>query len=154
MAGTDQFKPGAGGLAVSVVGQGNRELGKNFNMGSAAPVAPPLSAGAIPSHQQAQIGQSNAPKGAQPVSLMGAAPQGSPVLGQTQVPQQGPKLPLSPQGGALMGKPAPAPALGGPSMDGEVHTIVVEGLAPDGKRYFAEYDAVFPRNTKILGVKY
>jgi hypothetical protein len=145
MGATEQFKPGTGGLAVSVVGSQNRELGKNFSLGGAAPAAPAIQQGAaVPTHQQAQIGQSNAPKGAQPVSLMGKAPQGQPILGQA-VPQG--KMPLSP--GA---QPAPRAALAGPSLDGEVHTIVVEGLAPDGRTYFAEYDAVFPRGTKVMGV--
>lgn len=150
MASTDSFKPGAGGLQVSVIGgQGNRELGKNFALG-AAPAPPALSQTPVPSQQQAQIGQSNGPKGAQPVSLMGLAPQGQPILGQQaigqqQMGQQVPKMPMAP-GMHQLGKSQ------GPSMDGEVHTIVVEGVAPDGKTYLAEYDAVFPKGTKVMGV--
>ena len=139
MASADSFKPGAGGMQVSVVGgqNGVRELGKNFALGS-APAAPALSQSPLP--QQAQIGQSNAPKGAQPVSLMGHPAQQSPVLGQT------PRMPMAPV-------PQPAPFLSkAPSLDGEVHTIVVEGIGADGKKYVAEFDAVFPRGTKVMGV--
>lgn len=142
MANADNFKPGAGGMQVSVVGaqqNGVRELGKNFAMGS-APASPVLGQAPLPSHQQAQIGQSNAPKGAQPVSFMGQPAQGVPILGQ------GPRMPMSPAA-------QPAPFLSkAPSLDGEVHTIVVEGRGTDGKKYVAEFDAVFPRGTKVLGV--
>jgi hypothetical protein len=154
MASTDNFKPGAGGLQVSVVGaqQQQRELGKNFMLGSAPP-PPALTQGALPSHQQAQIGQGNTPKGAQPVSLMGMPVQGLPILGQQAVGQQAalgqaqtPRLPIAPQSAPQQ----PQRALGGP--DGEVHTIVVELQGGDGKKYFAEYDVVAPRGSKVMGV--
>jgi hypothetical protein len=125
------------------------ELGKNFSMGSAAPAVPALSQSPVPHHSQAQIGQANSPKGAQPVALMG---QGVPQLGQSA-----PRMPMSPgsipaQAPAPIPAPAPQPALAGPSLDGETHVIVVEGKAPNGKTYFAEYEAIFPRGTKIMGV--
>jgi hypothetical protein len=34
----------------------------------------------------------------------------------------------------------------------EVHVIAVKGLGRDGREYVAEFDAVFPRGTKILWV--
>jgi hypothetical protein len=142
MASMDNFKPGAGGLQVNVMGAAARDLGKNFQLGGVAPAGPALSQGPLPNHAQAQIGQSNSPKGAQPVTLVGQ--QAGPALGQ-----QAPRMPMSP--GAIP-QAQPQAALGGPSMDGETHTIVVEGMAPDGKKYYAEYDAVFPRGTKVLGV--
>lgn len=140
MAAMDNFKPGAGGMQLNVAGGGPLgNLGKNFSMNGGAPGAPVMSQAPLPSHNQAQIGQSNAPKGAQPVSLMGAAPVQQQILGQ------GPKLPMSPQpSGAHLGS--------GDQNDGEVHTIMVEGLGSNGKKYVAEFDAVFPKGTKVLGV--
>jgi hypothetical protein len=136
--------------------QQQRELGKNFMLGSAPP-PPALTQGAVPSHQQAQIGQGNMPKGAQPVSLMGVqAQQGIPILGQAPIGQpqahlgqvQAPRLPMSPQPAPQQ---QPQRALGGP--DGEVHTIVVELQGSDGKtKYFAEYDVVAPKGSKVMGV--
>lgn len=75
-----------------------------------------------------------APKGAQPVPLAG-----SPMMG-------GPKLPMSPQQTqhALQGPKAPS--------DTEVHVIKVEGRGQDGKTYVAEFEALFPRGTKVMGV--
>jgi hypothetical protein len=78
-----------------------------------------------------------APKGAQPVPLAG-----SPAMGAAQQP----KLPMSPQHQqqALQGPKAPS--------DAEVHVIRVEGRGLDGNRYVAEFEAVFPRGTKVMGV--
>jgi hypothetical protein len=76
-----------------------------------------------------------APKGAQPVPLAG-----SPAMGASQQP----KLPLSPQHQQLQGPKAPS--------DAEVHVIRVEGRGLDGNRYVAEFEAVFPRGTKVMGV--
>lgn len=144
---SDKFQaaPG-GGLPVQVtalVTGPNKELGKQFNLGATAPMAPAMTqTPAVPSHNQAQIGQSNAPKGAQPVSLMGQAPQGQPILGQG--PKSVSRMPM-----------APAPQMNhmlGAS-ENEVHTIVVEGRAPDNRIYTAEYDAVFPKGTVVLGAK-
>jgi hypothetical protein len=80
-----------------------------------------------------------APKGAQPVPLAG-----SPMMAGNGAP----KLPLSPQGqhaqAALQGPKAPS--------DTEVHIIKVEGKGMDGKTYIAEFEALFPRGTKVMGV--
>lgn len=78
-----------------------------------------------------------APKGAQPVPLAG-----SPMMAGNA----GPKLPMSPQGQqqALQGPRAP--------QDTEVHIIKVEGKGLDGKTYVAEFEAMFPRGTKVMGV--
>lgn len=80
-----------------------------------------------------------APKGAQPVPLAG-----SPMMAGNGAP----KLPLSPQGqqaqAALQGPKAPS--------DSEVHIIKVEGKGLDGKTYIAEFEALFPRGTKVMGV--
>ena len=74
-----------------------------------------------------------APKGAQPVMLAG------------QAPAQQQKLPMSPQHQqALQGPKAP--------QDAEVHLIRVEGKGMDGNKYIAEFEAVFPRGTKVMGV--
>lgn len=78
----------------------------------------------------------NAPKGAQPVALAGA-----PMMGQNNQP----RLPLSPsQQQVLQGPKAPS--------DTEVHIIKVEGKGLDGKTYVAEFEAMFPRGTKVMGV--
>lgn len=77
-----------------------------------------------------------APKGAQPVPLAG-----SPMMAGNS----GPKLPMSPQQqAALQGPKAQA--------DGEVHIIKVEGRGQDNKVYVAEFEALFPRGTKVMGV--
>jgi hypothetical protein len=77
-----------------------------------------------------------APKGAQPVHLAGSPMMAGP---------SGPKLPMSPQQqAALQGPKAPS--------DGEVHVIKVEGRGLDGKTYVAEFEALFPRGTKVMGV--
>jgi hypothetical protein len=77
-----------------------------------------------------------APKGAQPVSLVG-----SPIMAGNA-----PRLPMSPQGQqqALQGPKTPS--------DTEVHIIKVEGKGLDGKTYVAEFEAMFPRGTKVMGV--
>jgi hypothetical protein len=150
MASVDNFKPGSGGTQVSVVGN-QAKLGQNFALGSVPP-PPTLTQTPVPSHQQSQIGQGKGPKGAQPVSLMGMPAQGNPVLGQApQMPMMQASMPMS---GLSMQQQQPVHQLGkGPSMDGgEVHTIMVEGMGSDGKKYIAEFDAVFPRGTKVMGV--
>lgn len=35
----------------------------------------------------------------------------------------------------------------------DIYTIAVQGKGADGKTYVAEFDAVFPKGTKILNVK-
>ncbi len=77
-----------------------------------------------------------APKGAQPVMLAGAP---------RMAGNGAPKLPMSPsQQPAMQGPKVPA--------DAEVHIIKVEGLGKDGKTYVAEFEAMFPRGTKVMGV--
>lgn len=157
MASVDNFKPGVGGQQVSVLGAQQPNIGKNFALGSVPP-APPLTQMAVPNQQQAQIGQGNGPKGAQPVSLMGMPTQGMPILGQNPGIASQPTLGYAPQGQQRMPMAPQMPALQGPPQqkalgsDGEVHTIIVEGHGMDGKKYIAEFDAVFPRGTKVMGV--
>lgn len=74
----------------------------------------------------AQLSPAQTPRGAKEVPLAGA-----PKLGQAEAPQQ---------------RPA---ALGDAN---DVHTIRVEGLGADGRRYKADFDAVFPKGTKITGI--
>jgi pyruvate/2-oxoglutarate dehydrogenase complex dihydrolipoamide acyltransferase (E2) component len=91
--------------------------------------APGQGGGAAPAVPQrtAQLSPAQTPRGAQEVPLAGA-----PRLGQAAAPQ-----------------PRPV-ALGQEGND--VHTIRVEGLGADGRRYKADFDAVFPKGTKITGI--
>ncbi len=149
MAGQDNFKPQMGGLPVAVKGAVQSQgpaLGQQFSLGQSSGM-PAVAQQQVPnaaSLQQTQIGQSNSPKGAQPVSLMGQMPvvQGVGPMQHQQVA----RMPMAPQA-----PPANAGNLGRAN-DGEVHTISVEGQGPDGKKYVAEFDAVFPRGTKVMGV--
>lgn len=34
----------------------------------------------------------------------------------------------------------------------QTYTITVEGIGTDGKMYRAEFDAIFPKGTKIMGI--
>lgn len=55
---------------------------------------------------------------------------------------------------SFMSGPAPAAAPSAPeSTGGTTYTIQVEGLGSDGQKYVAEFDAVFPSGTKLLGAK-
>lgn len=146
MGSLDNFKP-AGGVQVRAF-----ELAGPSGPANGVPIGKPSGQYTQPILAQGQqqviqqpIGQGgmfgggtpqNAPKGAQPVALAG-----SPMMGQN-----GPRLPLSPsqQQPALQGPKAPS--------DAEVHIIKVEGKGLDGKTYVAEFEAMFPRGTKVMGV--
>ena len=102
-----------------------------------------VAVGGSPMQMQQPISSPQAPKGAQPVALVG---QPSP-FGQ-------PQMPMSPAPRPQMAGPQPQPFLNrAPSQPagggGEVLTISVVGLGADGKKYLAEFDAVFPPGTRI-----
>lgn len=121
------------------------------------------------------------PKGATQAVLVGQA---SPMLGQQQIPSHKNAAAASPARTAqlspaatprgaqqvpLAGMTPPAmaetpatfmatrPQMAGAELSAEntvTHTVRVEGLGADGRRYKAEFDVVFPKGTKIahLGV--
>jgi hypothetical protein len=97
----------------------------------------------IPSHtnaaasapaRTAQLSPAATPRGAQQVPLAGMTPP------RAEAPAT--FVAARPQ----MAGSAPA------ADDGVAHTIRVEGLGADGRRYKAEFDAVFPRGTKIVNL--
>lgn len=132
--------------------------------------------------QQAQISSSNIPHGAQPLQLAGAmppavgqnngaapVPQRMSALG-IQAPQQpffGPKMiapqqqqaPMSQQRFLQQPQQQFQPQaqqqqqfqLAGNGM--EIHTILVEGTAPNGQKYTAPVELEFPRGTQLSGVR-
>ena len=135
MVNPSNFAP-QGAKEVSVRAAQGPLLGRNFPVG---PMGSPLDSQGAPQGQPvqtpAQISPSNAPKGAQPVTLMG---QPSPMLGG------GPRIPAA----APLPAPAPAPAPRGPLLarsqqaDGDVYTVSIEPI-----------DIVFPRGTKMMGYR-
>jgi hypothetical protein len=133
--------------------------------------------------QQAQISSPSMPKGAQPVPLSGSGPQlgnsaaavpnrlasqgiqappqpffrPTVLPGQQQQalppqPQFQPQQQFQPQPAHQFQQPAPAPALGGPDQM-EIRMIRVEGVAPNGTKLQADFEAEFPRGTKLLGAR-
>jgi hypothetical protein len=134
-----------GALAVTVRPPGGPALGQHFAV-NVQPAPGVLPGGAPTAPQmQAQISQPQTPHGAQPVQLvqqMGGsmAPQGPPV------PQRSGFAPQNP----ALGQQASQQQNG----DVDVVTVTVEGQGLDGRKYTADFDAVFPKGTKILGVRY
>ena len=96
----------------------------------------------IPSHKNAAAGT--------PARTAQLSPAATP-RGAQQVPRAGMTPPMAEVPATFM---ATRPQMAGsepPSEDKTVtHTIRVEGLGADGRRYKAEFDAVFPRGTKIV----
>jgi len=148
MPSLDNFKP-AGGVQVNahqLAGPAVPPQGVAIGRPSGQYTQPILRQGDQAVVQQPVTGQpmfgggapQGAPKGAQPVPLAG-----SPMMGNGAA-----KLPMSPaqqqQQPALQGPRAP--------QDAEIHLIKVEGLGKDGKTYIAEFEAMFPRGTKVMGV--
>jgi hypothetical protein len=166
MADMNQFAPqGAkvpqGATQINVRPPGGPQLGAHFAVNGGAPVQSTVPQGGQPVGQQsqAQIGQPSMPKGAQPVRLA-ASP--DPLQQAQGVVPPGAPMPAAPA-------PAPVPALGQqqppvlqpqpqpqaqPQPQTDVFQVVVEGKGLDGRTYLAEFDAVFPPGTKILGVRY
>lgn len=112
------------------------QLGKTVPVGvarqaSGAPLPAPGS-----QQVQAQISPANQPRGAQPVAL----------AGQQQT------APLPQRGGGYFGPRSPQQQPASRESQQEVHVISVKGLGSDGREYIAEFDAVFPPGTRILGV--
>lgn len=102
--------------------------------------SPTLGQQQIPSHKNAaasapartaQLSPAATPRGAQQVPLAGMTP---------------------PRAEAPATFVAARPQMAGSADDGVAHTIRVEGLGADGRRYKAEFDAVFPRGTKIVNL--
>jgi hypothetical protein len=128
---------------ASLQGQGTVSMAPAFNaqptMAPEAPVAP--------AQAQAQIGAMNTPRGAQPVALAGQKPQQAamPVPPAQQMHYAPPPQHQIPQQQA----PQQHPSLGAGE---EIHVILVRGLGRDNREYVAEFDAVFPVGTRILGV--
>lgn len=120
----------------SLQGQGTVALAPAFNaQPTVAPEAPSAPA-------QAQINPMNTPRGAQPVALAGQQPQQAAMpVPPAQQPQYAPPQQIPHQ--------AAHPSLGAGE---EVHVILVRGLGRDNREYVAEFDAVFPVGTRILGV--
>jgi len=155
MANQEAFQA-QGAIQLSIRGQSGPQLGKNYSLNGQGPI--PLQGGgptARPVIQQqpvasgSPISSPQAPKGAQPVALVG---QPSPMGGSPMMP-----LAPSPRPQHALGSPQPAGApflTKAPPQQGnvEVHTISVIGLGSDGKKYVAEFDAVFPPGTQIKEV--
>lgn len=154
MANQEAFQA-QGAIQLSIRGQSGPQLGKNYALNGAGPI--PLQGGgpsARPVIQQqpvasgSPISSPQAPKGAQPVALVG---QPSPMGGSPMMPLSPAPRPAQPQQQHALGAPflTKAPAQQG---NVEVHTISVIGLGSDGKKYVAEFDAVFPPGTQIKEV--
>lgn len=129
---------------ASLQGQGTVSLAPAFN---AQPTISPEGPAQAPAQAQAQIGAMNTPRGAQQVTLAGQQPQApTPVP-----PQQHYAPPQQPAQQAIPHQQAPQQhaQLGAGE---EIHVIAVKGLGRDGREYVAEFDAVFPVGTRILGV--
>lgn len=155
----EQFKPQPGGFGQAPVRTaGGPQLGATFAL-TAAPMAvqPQNGAPASPPMVQQSVGMGQSPisspqipRAASPVTLVG---QPSPIQAQQ------PSMPMSPPPRPAMGQSQPAapfltkaPTQQQPQGNVEVHTISVVGLGSDGKKYLAEFDAVFPPGTKIEDV--
>ncbi len=157
MANSDAFQAN-GAIQLAVRPTAGPQLGKYSGVAQGGPIpvngtpVTPQQGGGTPMRQvavggspiqmQQPISSPQAPKGAQPVALVG---QPSP-FGQQSMPLAPAPRPqmAGPQGQPYLHKAASQPAGGG-----EVHTISVVGLGADGKKYLAEFDAVFPPGTKI-----
>ena len=127
---------------ASLQGQGTVAMSPAFNAQPSIAAENPVS----PAQAQAQIGAMNTPRGAQPVALAGQTPQApTPVPPAQQAHYAPPPQHQIPQQQA----PQHHPNLGAGE---EIHVIAVKGLGRDGREYVAEFDAVFPVGTRILGV--
>jgi len=144
--GGNSFNP-QGAKQVSLVGQRPQLSGGSLQGQGTVPMAPAFTQQpqGIQEHQapppsgQAQIGAANTPRGAQPVALAGQQPQAPQQVPAQQYPQAQPQAPQQQQHAFL-------------GAGEEVHVIAVKGLGRDGREYVAEFDAVFPVGTRILGV--
>jgi hypothetical protein len=145
-----QFTPDAGTNPAGVRLSGGPQLGKTFALAAApmsvgpqngAPSAPPMVQQSV-GMGQSPISSPQAPKGAQPVMLLGAA---SPLQSQQT------QMPMAPSPRPAMGQ-APSPFLTKTPPQQvqqaqgnfEVHRISIIGLGNDGKKYLVEFDAAFP----------
>lgn len=156
----DQFKPQAGGIGQAPVRlNSGPQLGKHFALTaspmtlpqpSGAPSAPPMVQTAVGAGQS-PISSPQAPKGAQPVALVGS---------HSPLQQQMPSMPMSPNSRPAMGQSQPSPFLTKtppqapqqPQGNYEVHRISIIGLGNDGKKYLVEFDAAFPVPAEIQDI--
>jgi len=140
--GGNNFAP-QGAKQVSVMGQKPQLSGASLQgqgtvaMAPAFNPTPQVHDPAAPAPGQAQINPMNTPRGAQQVTLAGQQPQAP-----QQVPPQQHAIPQA----------APQQQHAYLGAGEEVHVIAVKGLGRDGREYVAEFDAVFPVGTRILGV--
>lgn len=154
--GNTNFAP-QGAKQVKVLGQNLQLSGASLQAGQGTvAIAPGFNPQAnTPQEQtvqgQAQIGQSNTPRGAQPVALAGqvaqqaSPPQQVPPQQFFQQPSQPPQHLPAPQ----QAQPAQHFSLGAGE---EVHIIEVKGLGRDGREYIAPVQTVFPIGTRIIAV--
>lgn len=136
----------------NVIPQGAVAVGLRLTQGPMLGAHQPMNAPSAPVGQNGtalpqrgggqQISPSPTPAGAQPIALAGQSIPRSP---------QAAAAPPVPQQPAF--QPPPQHQLGGPAMNGtETHVISVKALGRDGREYVAEFDAVFPVGSQILGV--
>lgn len=131
------FVPDSAQMKPLRLGQGP-QLGRNLPLGQPiqqaqggqAPVQAPS-----PVHQPAQISQSNAPKGAQPVTLIQPA-----AMGQAAPSRPAPQAPAAP----VFARPA--------NPQSEVRRVSLVTVGPDGMKYLSEFDAVVPRGSSTMGL--
>jgi hypothetical protein len=99
-----------------------------------------------------QMAQGGGPRGAQEIKVVGMQPQApNSRVAQQMVP------PAAPQ---IEQRPAMQPVLGlsgagspqAPASE-ETHSVEVIGEGPDGREYAAPFDVVFPKGSKILGIR-
>jgi hypothetical protein len=125
MGQTSNFIPQGGAREVTMH-TGGPQLGKSMVVGVAQAQPAPM----LETPNAAQFSPSNTPRGAQPVQMAGQVPASLPVparQAQASAPVQR-------------------------RLDGEIHVISAKGIGLDGREYVAEFDAVFPPGTKIMGV--
>jgi len=158
MANQEAFQA-QGAIQLSLKGAQGPQLGKNYAVNAGAPI-PMQASGGKPVIQQQPVAAGGGggfsapmvPKAAQPVALVG---QPSPMGGGPVMPMAPAPRPAQPQHALGSPQPTGAPFLTkAPQQQGnvEVHTISVIGLGSDGKKYVAEFDAVFPPGTTIKEV--
>lgn len=100
-----------------------------------------------------QMTQKGTPRGAQEIKVVGMQPQApnSRVAQQMVPPPAAPQLGNRPEMQPVLGLAgAGAPQAPAPE---ETHSVEVIGEGPDGREYAAPFDVVFPKGSKILGIR-
>lgn len=131
MVNASNFSP-PGAKEVSVRVAPGPMLGRHFPVGAMEGQQGALQGQPV-QQQPAQISAPNAPKGAQPVTLMGSP---SPLMGGQRAAAPAPAPLPAPQAprGPLLARSQQA--------DGDVYTVAIEPI-----------DIVFPRGTKMMGYR-